>query len=243
MVRGGWAKLVCVLSFFQLELLNAKAEDSICQVREKNCCEISHLMPYENKDSVSGEFLMNLRQQYAINKKIPADLEKEILLSLSHYPELVNTRIKFCYAPLFTSMKAVPGVFFMFRKPENRIYRIVMNSRSCQGTTLMQRASPQALKGVLGHELGHIYDYSTRSNFQLLKLLAGYIFKGGRIATEMRADQFAIDHNLGKELVEFTEYIYEDGCMDPDYISYKKKYYNSPHSLRYLLQCRAQASF
>lgn len=244
MIKAGWTKIVSVIIFLQAGIYLAKADDSIQQKREKKTCDIRLLTRFSdnNKDSLSAESLINLRNQYAANKTFPADLEKEILLSLSHYPELAGTRITFCYGPIFTSMKAVPGLFFLFQKKSNRTYRIVMNNRSCQGTTLMQRVSPQALTGVLGHELGHIYDYSRLTNFQLCKLLFGYVFKKGRIATEMRADQFAIDHNLGQELVEFTEFIFEDQCMNPEYISYKKKYYNSPHSLRKLLKQRTLSS-
>lgn len=182
-------------------------------------------------DSLSTEQLIQLRNLYSFNKKIPAELEKEILISLSHYPELKNSRIKFCYSRIFTSMKAVPTMGFLFRKKENRNYRIVMNSKTCLGKNVMQRTPKDALTGVLGHELGHIKDYSELSNYGLLKLLVGYISKKGRIATEIRADKIAVEHNLGKELLEFTKFIYRDECMNPKYIRYKKKYYNSVSSL------------
>lgn len=186
----------------------------------------------DNKnDSLSAEQLIELRNLYSFNKVIPSELEKEILISLSHYPELKNARIKFCYSRIFTSMKAVPTMGFLFKKKENRNYRIVMNSKTCMGLNVMQRTSIQALTGVLGHELGHIKDYSELSNFKLMKLLVGYISKKGRIATEIRADKIAVEHNLGKELLEFTKFIYQDECMNPKYIRYKKKYYNSISSL------------
>jgi hypothetical protein len=183
-----------------------------------------------------------LREQYSINKEIPAEFEKEILIGLSHYPELRNVHIKFCYSHIFTSMKAVPSLGFMFQKPENRTYRIVMNSNTCHGRNVMQRATSSALTGVIGHELGHIKDYSNRSNFNLFKLLAGYVFKKGRIATENRADKIAVDHELGNELLEFTTFIYQDTCMNPRYINYKKKYYNSTSSLTQVVKSHQSSS-
>lgn len=197
----------------------------------------------ENKnDSVSTEQLNQLREQYSVNKKIPTEFEKEILIALSHYPELKTSRIKFCYSHIFTSMKAVPTLGFLFQKPENRTYRIVMNSKKCHGRNMMQRSTSTALIGVIGHELGHIKDYSQRSNSGLFKLLFNYIFKKSRIETEKRADNIAVDHNLGKELLEFTTFIYQDTCMNPKYIEYKKKYYSSVSNLDEVVKCHKSTS-
>jgi hypothetical protein len=177
-----------------------------------------------------------LRKLYSFNKVIPQEFEKEILISLSHYPELSKTKIKFCYANIFTSMKAVPSLGFLFQKRENRTYRIVMNKKQCSGTNVMQRAGSDALIGVLGHELGHIVDYSQHKNLSLLKLLMSYIPKTGRMATEKRADQIAVEHQLGKQLLEFNNHILQDACMDPKYIKYKKKFYNSSSSISSLIE-------
>lgn len=197
----------------------------------------------ENKnDSISTEQLNQLREQYSFNKKIPSEFEKEILLGLSHYPELKNARIKFCYSNIFTSMKAVPAFGFLFQKPANRTYRIVMNSKTCHGRNVMQRTSSSALTGVIGHELGHIKDYSELSNFGLFKLLFNYMFKKNRIETEKRADSIAVEHKLGKELLEFTTFIYQDTCMNPKYIQYKKKYYSSASNLDEVVKCHQNAS-
>ncbi len=189
---------------------------------------------FEKNDS-SLIILNNLRELYSFNKKIPTELEREILISLSHYPELGNIKIKFCYASIFTSMKAVPTLGFLFHKRNNRTYRIVMNNTTCSGKNLMQRISPEALTGVLGHELGHIKDYSQLSNFGLIKFMIAYISKKGRIATEIRADKIAVEHNLGKELLEFNEYIMNDICGNPKYLKYKKKYYNSSEAINNLV--------
>lgn len=190
----------------------------------------------ENKNDSTTEKLDELRKLYSVNKIIPPEFEKEILISLSHYPELTNVKIKFCYASIFTSMKAVPSMGFLFQKKENRTYRIVMNKKKCSGRNMMQRISSEALTGVIGHELGHIKDYEARSNFGLLKLLVGYVTKKGRIETEKRADRIAVEHNLGKELIQFNEHIMNDACTNPKYIQYKKKFYNSSTSLGEMIE-------
>lgn len=184
------------------------------------------------KNDTTGTSITELRKLYSINKTIPVELEKEILVSLSHYPELSHVKIRFTYGSIFTSMKAVPTLGFVFKKRENRVYRIVMNKKQCaSGTNLMQRAPSSALTGVLGHELGHIKDYSRLSNFGLIKFMFSYIFKKGRVEAEKRADRFAVEHHLGEELLEFNNYIMNDACMDPKYIRYKKKFYNSSDAL------------
>ena len=180
--------------------------------------------------------LVKLRKLYSVNKTIPSEFEEEILTSLSYYPELRKVKIKFCYASIFTSMKAVPSIGFLFQKRENRTDLIVMNKKECSGKNMMQRVTSKALTGVLGHELGHIKDYSRLSNSGLLKLMISYITKKGRIETEKRADKIAVEHNLGKELLEFNNHILNDACMNPKYIRYKKKFYNSSSSLSNMVE-------
>jgi len=176
-----------------------------------------------------------LRQNYAFNKKIPADLERDILLALSHYPELSKVKITFCYKNLFTSMKAVPLWTFFFHKQSNRVYRIVMNKKTCHGKTIVQRITPSAFDGVVGHELGHIVDYSKHSNWGLTKLLFHYLFVKGRIAIENTADEITIEHGFGSQLIEFDKLLLQDSCINPSYLKYKKKYYNSPDQLTNLM--------
>lgn len=197
---------------------------------------------YKEKSDSTNENLTELRKLYSSNKIIPKEFEKEILISLSHYPELSRTKIEFCYANIFTSMKAVPSAGFIFRKKANRTYRIVMNNKQCSGTSIMQRASSNALIGVLGHELGHIKDYSQHNNWSLLKLLASYITKKGRTEIENRVDKIAVDHSLGKQLLEFNNHIMHDECLDPKYIRYKKKFYNSSSSISGLIEDNEKVS-
>jgi hypothetical protein len=72
--------------------------------------------------------------------------------------------------------------------------------------------------------------------------LISYIPKKGRIETEKRADQIAIDHNLGKQLLEFNNHILQDACMDPKYLNYKKKFYNSPSSIGSIIEDNEKVS-
>lgn len=188
-----------------------------------------------NRDSATTVSLHELKKQFSFNKEIPNDLEKEILVALSNYPELSKIKIKFAYKKIFTSMKATPRWDYFFRRKENREYQIIINSNTCHEKTIVQRISSDALTGVIGHELGHIVDYSKRSNWSLTKLLFNYIFIKGRQTTEAHADQLAIEHNLGKQLLEFTEFIFNDTCINPNYLKYKRKYYNTPQMLSTLV--------
>jgi len=149
-----------------------------------------------NRDSATTASLNELKKQFSFNKEIPNDLEKEILIALSNYPELSKIKIKFAYKKIFTSMKATPRWDYFFHRKENREYQITINSNTCHEKTIVQRISSDALTGVIGHELGHIVDYSKRSNWSLTKLLFNYIFIKGRQTTEAHADQLAIEHNL-----------------------------------------------
>lgn len=207
-----------------------------------NKIKASYCISDEKADTTEAN-LTELRQLYSHNKEIPAEFEKEILTSLSFYPELRNVKIRFEYGNIFTSMKAVPTMGFLFQKHENRTYRIVMNKKKCGcGKNLMQRASFEALTGVIGHELGHIKDYHQRSNFGLLKLLVSYITKKSRTETEQRADKYAVEHNLGEQLLMFNDHIMNDACMDKKYIQYKKRFYNSSNTLSDMIDSHTRAS-
>lgn len=194
-------------------------------------------------EPLTADWFTKAKAEFGANKKMPASLEKEILFALSYYPELKNTKITFCFRSIFTSMKAVPSLGFLFRKKEKRHYYIVMNNRQCNGRCLHERITSTSFHGVIGHELGHIVDYSNRSNLGLMKLLIKYIGKKSRIETENRADMIAIDHGMGKELLEFTEFIFDDQCSPESYRKYKRKYYNTPQKFREIISRKQKEAY
>ena len=55
-----------------------------------------------------------LKEHYAYNKEIPENYEKSILLTLSRYPELNETKINFKEKPLWTTISTKPKITFIF---------------------------------------------------------------------------------------------------------------------------------
>lgn len=55
-----------------------------------------------------------LKKNYGLNKKIPFSVEQECLIALSHFPELVDTRIEFSFSPISFTMQSRPRWDFFF---------------------------------------------------------------------------------------------------------------------------------
>lgn len=115
-----------------------------------------------------------------------------------------------------------------------------MSDKTCGDKKLTERVTSTALVGLLGHELGHIVDYSQRSIFGIIGFSIGYIPHKNRSKIEKRTDRIAIQHGLGSYLLEFSEYIDTDTCRTERYIKYKAKHYYSPEQLREVIETGEQ---
>src|SRR5687768_13529938 len=64
-------------------------------------------------------------------KQIPASIEKNVLTALSHFPELVNTRIDFVFKKQIKSsvMQAQPYFSSLLFRRKNRRYRIKISEQ------------------------------------------------------------------------------------------------------------------
>jgi hypothetical protein len=164
--------------------------------------------------------IASLKAQYGKNKTIPVEIERECLLALSHFPELQETEIVFTYKTIKFTMQTQPQLNFIFRKKQNRAYKIEMNNNAKAYTGLdYHELSLNAKIGWFGHELSHICDYEQMNNAQLIGLGLGYPFDSFKKKVERRVDLITIKHGLGKELYEGINYLHNHSCA---YESYKK---------------------
>jgi len=114
------------------------------------------------------------------NKVIPSIIEKEIKTALSHYPGLKYTHIEFKIKPSLKQsfMKAQPVFSTLIGAKKNRKYKILISSSfALEDKNLALNKIPEnVLVGWLGHELGHIMDYKSRSAFNLIGFGIRYYF-------------------------------------------------------------------
>lgn len=149
--------------------------------------------------------LDSLRQLYGkrVTYKNKKGLELATLLALSHYPELQQRKIKVIIkkvkgAPVEASFS--PFNFLKFRK--GKIYKIIIHENS-----FMERLPLNQQVAALGHEMGHFIQYERRGFLGTLFTLLGYVTSDKkRYRFEKAADQIAMDHGLGRQMLTFSFY-------------------------------------
>lgn len=175
-------------------------------------------------------------KKYSSNKEIPQKYEKEILIALSRYPELRKVHIKFLLvdtapAPYYT--KPVLTSCFGARKNREYIISILEKANYPESEALFEKLTERMRIGVIGHELYHVVQYHIGS-FSLIKTFARFLIFGMRRKLERAADRGAIQHGLGKQLLEHSKYI----RSIPGYLQKRPSIqtdYLKPSEIEYLL--------
>lgn len=147
--------------------------------------------------------------QYWNHKKIPEEIIPQVLIALSFYPELGDTKIVLRYRKRKTPLASRPRVWSTFRKRKNRTYVITLSTKSNTILTpiLFSNLSYNAQIGVLGHELGHITGYKNKDTWQLLGLYIRLLNAKNVNDFEFNTDRTCIEHGLGYQLSNWSQYV------------------------------------
>ena len=106
----------------------------------------------------------------------------------------------------------------LFKKKENRQYIVYLNSKTDKSTGLaLEDLSFNALVGWIGHELGHLVDFTQKSNWKVIKTGSYYFSKKKKANYERSIDLITINHGLGYALYEGMQFVYENENMSDDY--------------------------
>ncbi|GAB5525927.1 MAG: hypothetical protein Roseis2KO_37990 [Roseivirga sp.] len=149
--------------------------------------------------------LDSLRELYGkkVSFKNKKGMELATLLAISHYPELQQRKVKVILKnvkgePVEASFS--PFNFIKFRK--GKIYKIIIQENS-----FMERLPLNQQVAALGHEMAHFIQYERRGYLGTLFTLLGYVTSDKkRYRFEKEADRIAIDHGLGRQMLEFAFY-------------------------------------
>jgi hypothetical protein len=171
----------------------------------------------------------SLRLVLLENKQIVEDYEASILAALMYYPDLKTTNIQFRNSRITTSMAALPNGGNIFRAHKNRKYTILINNRvNSNRAPLISEVPFTARVGIIGHELAHIVDYKTKSNYRLMfEGLAYYFNTGFKRKLEHKVDRIAIYRGLGEGIIAFRIYIDNESNATEKYKLFKQKIYLS----------------
>ena len=91
--------------------------------------------------------------------------------------------------------------------------------------------------GVFSHELEHVIDYASMSKMQIV--LFGFKYKYSekfRSDVEKRMDKNAVNRGFGREVYNFTSFVYNNKCVLEEYKEYKKRIYYSPEEILELVE-------
>ena len=167
------------------------------------------------------------------NKKIPAEIEKNVLIALSFYPELKNTTIDFILKENIKSsvMQAQPVFRTLLRKRENRRYRINISEhfKLIHSHMPILQIPDEVMIGWIGHELGHILDYEGKSNSQMISFGYHYYFHPTFVKqAEMIADSLAVERGMGNYIVATKRFILNHAELPQAYKDKISRLYLSP---------------
>ena len=133
------------------------------------------------------------------HKKIPPGYEKQILVALSYFPELINISIDFRFKHTNTSFSTRPAILSVFKRSSRRKY-IITISDSCKAISiplLFKNLPYNAQIGVMSHELTHASDFIGKNFFGLIRVALGNLSNKFLDRFERKTDSLCITHGPG----------------------------------------------
>ena len=162
-----------------------------------------------SRDGFSQDYFSELKKKCGTHKTYPLQYEEQILIALSYYPELQNVpihfRIKEKHTPLSTR-SSWPG---LLKEEERRDYVITISSSTEEMLMpiLFQNLPFNAQVGVIGHELGHIIEFSSMATVKIMEHAAQNVSSKYIDHFEFKTDSICIAHGLGYQLLAWSTYV------------------------------------
>ena len=150
-----------------------------------------------------------IQQDFGRHKQIPAIYRNQILIALSHFPELKKThiriRVKHAYSPLKTTFSKGSAFTLFFSK--KFIITISDSSIDLLSPILYKQLDFNAQVGVIGHELSHVADFSAKGFFGLVGMGLGFMSSRYIDQLEYKTDSICIAHGLGHYLLAWSQFV------------------------------------
>lgn len=175
-------------------------------------------------------------ESFKVNKKIPSPIEANVLKALSFYPELQDVPISFEFKKNIRGsvMQAQPVFTSLLRQRHLRKYRINISAlfKLTHSAIPIHQIPDNIMIGWIGHELGHIMDYESRSNFGMIGFGLGYLLSPGYIKkAELLADTYAVNHGLGDFIIATKRFILDHAELPQSYKDKIARLYLSPDDI------------
>lgn len=173
---------------------------------------------------------------YKENKRIPGIIEHNVLKALSFYPELKGTSINFVFKKNIKKsvMQAQPVFTTLLKSKSERVYQINISSlfKLTHAAIPIHQIPDNIMVGWIGHELGHIMDFESRSNLGVIAFGFKYVFSERYVrVAERTADTYAVNHGLGKYIIETKRFILDHTELPQAYKDKIARLYLSPDDI------------
>jgi hypothetical protein len=184
-------------------------------------------------DSSQTPLLDSLKLICPPYSSIPKELEMPMILALVHFPELKNSKIKFKLSSIKTTMNARPTMgSLIFRSKEKRTYTVRINDQKMDSLISIFEVPYNAQIGVFGHEFSHFVDYIGLSFWGVLKRGLSYGNPEKKSAYEKETDILTIQHGLGQELLDWSDYVLNRSNATAAYKAFKRSTYLTPQEIK-----------
>jgi hypothetical protein len=175
----------------------------------------------------------------------PAPINKQAEEALYHYPVLWETPIEFKFNDMVRKnfMQAQPTWKSIFRSRENRSYVILISKEFKVEDKIftIDEIPEDVLVGWLGHELGHVMDYRSRSGLNMIWFGIKYLYSHKHIQeVERAADDYAVRHGMGEYILRTKEFILNHTSLSEKYKARMRRFYLSPEEILELINRYAE---
>jgi hypothetical protein len=129
-------------------------------------------------------------------------------------------------------MQAQPVLRSFFTS--RRAYQINISAlfRLTHAAVPIHQLPPEILIGWIGHELGHIMDYESRSVWGMIRFGLGYLVSPKYVKRAERvADTYAVNHGLGSYIIATKHYILDHTSLPDKYKQKIARLYLSPDDI------------
>jgi hypothetical protein len=146
----------------------------------------------------------------------------DIISALNFYPELSNVRIQFKYKSIKQTMNSRPAPGNIFRSKAHRRYIIIVNNNQGKHKGLsFEKLSFNIKIGWVGHELAHICEYETFSNWETFWFAVKYVTSKQFVRkVERNTDLLTIKHGLAFPLYDGTDFLLRSNDISRKYREY-----------------------
>lgn len=159
--------------------------------------------------TISETVFNALNNEFGKNKDLPAGYEEQVLVALSHFPELKNTKIRWVIKESYTPLATSPDFGSLLKRKDNRGYIITISNKTIDTLKhlLFSNLNFEEQVGIMGHELSHVLDFKSKNLLQSTGNLIGHLSAGFIDRMEYNTDMICINHGLGRELEAYSKHV------------------------------------